>query len=46
VAILHRDQLAKMNLHMHDLRREAGSRLLERGADLHSVQPFLDRANI
>ena len=35
-----------MNLHMHDLRREAGSRLLERGADLHTVQLFLDYANI
>ena len=35
-----------MNLHMHDLRREAGSRLLERGADLHTVQLFLDHANI
>ena len=40
------EQLAKMNLHMHDLRREAGSRLLERGADLHTVQLFLDHANI
>jgi integrase len=41
-----REQLAKMNLHMHDLRREAGSRLLERGADLHTVQLFPDHANI
>ena len=41
-----RQQLAKLNLHMHDLRREAGSRLLERGADLHTVQLFLDHANI
>src|SRR4029077_17291758 len=41
-----REQLRKMNLHMHDLRREAGSRLLERGADLHTVQLFLDHANI
>src|SRR5262245_1869854 len=41
-----REQLAKMNLHMHDLRREAGSRLLERGADLDTVQLFLDHANI
>ena len=31
---------------MHDLRREADSRLLERGADLHTVQLFLDHANI
>ena len=37
-----------MNLHIHDFRREAGSRLLERGADLHTVtvQLFLDHANI
>jgi hypothetical protein len=35
-----------MNLHVHDLRREAGSRLLERGADLHTVQLVLDHANI
>jgi len=41
-----REQLAKMNLHLHHLRREAGSRLLERGADLHTVQLFLDHANI
>jgi integrase len=41
-----REQIAKMNLHIHDLRREAGSRLLERGADLHTVQLFLDHANI
>ena len=41
-----REQLRKMNLHMHDLPREAGSRLLERGADLHTVQLFLDHANI
>jgi integrase len=41
-----REQLAELNLHMHDLRREAGSRLLERGADLHTVQLFLDHANI
>jgi integrase/recombinase XerD len=41
-----REQLAKLNLHMHDLRREAGSRLLERSADLHTVQLFLDHANI
>jgi hypothetical protein len=35
-----------MKLHVHDLRREAGSRLLERGTDLHTVQLFLDHANI
>lgn len=31
---------------MHDLRREARSRLLERRADLHTVQLFLDHANV
>jgi integrase len=41
-----REQHAKMNLYMHDLRREAGSRLLEPGADLHTGQQFLDHANI
>ncbi|CEF48782.1 unnamed protein product [uncultured bacterium] len=35
-----------MNLRMRDLRREAGSRLLERGADLHTVELFLDHKNI
>jgi integrase len=35
-----------MNLHMHDLRRDAGSRLLERGADLPTAQLFRDHANI
>ena len=39
-----REEIAKMNLHLHDLRPEAGSRLLERGADLHTVQQFLDHA--
>ena len=41
-----RERLKTMNLDRHDLRREAGSRLLERGADLHTVQLFLDHANI
>jgi integrase len=39
-------ELARLNLHMHDLRRETGSRLPERGAGLHTVQQFLDHANI
>src|SRR5215831_15655851 len=40
------EQLRKLNLRVHDLRRQAGSRLLERGVDLHTVQLFLDHANI
>ena len=35
-----------MNLHMHDLRREAGSRLLERGARPPHGAAFPDHANI
>lgn len=35
------------DLHFHDLRREAGSRLLESGHfGLHAVKTFLDHANI
>ena len=33
-------------LHFHDLRREAGSRLLEGGVAEHYVQRFLDHANL
>jgi integrase len=33
-------------LHFHDLRREAGSRLLESGMPEHYVQRFLDHANL
>ena len=40
------EQLRKLNLRLHDLRRQAGSRLLERSADLHTVQLLVDHANI
>jgi hypothetical protein len=35
-----------LGLNFHDLRREAGSRLLEGGMPEHYVQKFLDRANL
>ena len=35
-----------VGLHFHDLRREAGSRLLEGGVPEHYVQRFLDHANL
>lgn len=35
-----------VGLHFHDLRREAGSRLLEAGMPEHYVQRFLDHANL
>ena len=35
-----------VGLNFHDLRREAGSRLLEGGMPEHYVQRFLDHANL
>jgi Phage integrase family len=35
-----------VNLHVHDLRREFGSRLLESGASQHDVRDFLGHSNI
>ena len=35
-----------IDLHLHDLRHEAGSRLLEAGWPLHEVQHMLGHANI
>jgi len=35
-----------VGLHLHDLRREFGSRLLESGASTHQVRNFLGHANI
>ncbi len=35
-----------IDLHLHDLRHEAGSRLLEAGWPLHEVQQMLGHANI
>jgi integrase len=39
-------QLADIDLKFHDLRREAGSSLLEHGMAPHYVQAFLDHANL
>jgi integrase len=36
----------EIDLHIHDLRREFGSSLLESGADVHDVSAFLGHANI
>jgi integrase len=38
--------LAKIDLHFHDLRREAGSRWLEGGVPLHTVRSWLGHTNI
>ena len=36
-----REQLRAINLHFHDLRREAGSRWLDAGVPLHRIQAWL-----
>jgi integrase len=41
-----RAALADINLHLHDLRREAGSRWLEGGVPLHTVRDWLGHTNI
>jgi integrase len=41
-----RAELKRINLHFHDLRREAGSRWLEGGVPLHVVQAWLGHSNI
>ncbi|MEO8520057.1 MAG: site-specific integrase [Acidobacteriota bacterium] len=41
-----RAALRAINLHFHDLRREAGSRWLEGGVPLHTVRDWLGHANI
>ncbi len=41
-----RTALAVIDLHFHDLRHEAGSRLLEAGWPLHHVQDMLGHANV
>jgi integrase len=41
-----RQQLRDLNLHIHDLRRESGSRFLEHGMAPHYVKEFLDHANL
>jgi integrase len=39
-------QLATIDLHWHDLRREAGSRWLDAGLPLHTIQRWLGHTNI
>ncbi|MCX6544433.1 MAG: tyrosine-type recombinase/integrase [Acidobacteria bacterium] len=41
-----RAAFAKINLHVHDLRREAGSRWLEGGVPLHTVRDWLGHTSI
>lgn len=41
-----RAQLRAVDLHFHDLRREAGSRWLDAGVPLHRIQKWLGHANI
>jgi integrase len=41
-----RAKLAEINLHFHDLRREAGSRWLEGGVPLHVVRDWLGHTSI
>jgi integrase len=38
--------LRSIDLHFHDLRREAGSRWLDSGVPLHRIQKWLGHANI
>jgi integrase len=39
-------QLESIDLHFHDLRREAGSRWLDAGVPLHTIQRWLGHTNI
>ncbi len=41
-----REALKRIDLHFHDLRHEAGSRLLERGWPLHHIQRMLGHASL
>ncbi len=41
-----REALKRIDLHFHDLRHEAGSRLLERGWPLHHIQHMLGHASL
>jgi integrase len=41
-----RKVLREINLHLHDLRRKFGSRLLEAGAGIHEVRKWLGHGNI
>ena len=40
------EALGAIDLHFHDLRREAGSRWLEGGVPLHTVKDWLGHTNI
>jgi hypothetical protein len=40
------ERVRTINLHFHDLRHEAGSRLLEAGWPLHEVQQMLGHASL
>jgi hypothetical protein len=40
------EQLRSIDLHFHDLRREAGSRWLDAGVPLHTIQRWLAHTNI
>jgi integrase len=46
LASVSRAALGSIDLHFHDLRHEAGSRLLEGGWPLHHVQEMLGHANV
>lgn len=41
-----RAELARIDLHFHDLRREAGSRWLEGGVPLHTIRDWLGHTSI
>jgi integrase len=41
-----RTALDAIDLHFHDLRREAGSRWLEGGMPLHAIRDLLGHANV
>ena len=41
-----RESLTAIDLHFHDLRREAGSRWLEGGVPLHTIRDWLGHTNI
>ncbi|MEQ1761104.1 MAG: site-specific integrase [Vicinamibacterales bacterium] len=41
-----REALATIDLHFHDLRREAGSRWLDGGVPLHTIRDWLGHTNI
>ncbi len=46
LTVASRAALKKINLHFHDLRREAGSRWLEGGVPLHTIRDWLGHTSI